>query len=115
MNLKHRLLTLAGLALTGSALFAQAPATATAQKREARIENRADRQQKRIGQGVASGQLTPKETIRLERRQARIDRHIDKAEADGKVTKKEAAVINREQNRENRRIRRQKHDGQTRM
>jgi len=66
------------------------------------------------GQGVASRQLPPKETIRLERRQARVDRHIDKAEADGKVTKKEATVINREQNRESRRIRRQKHDGQAR-
>ncbi len=114
MNFKQSLLTLTCLALAGSALLAQTPATVPAQKREARIENRADRQQKRIGQGVASGQLTPKETIRLERRQARIDRHIDKAEADGKVTKKEATVINREQNRESRRIRRQKHDGQTR-
>ncbi len=114
MNLKHSLLALAGLAITGGALLAQVPATTPTEKRENRIENRADRQQKRIGQGVASGQLTPKETIRLERRQARVDRHIDKAEADGKVTKKEAAVINREQNRESRRIRRQKHDGQAR-
>lgn len=114
MNLKHGLLTLAGLALAGGALLAQTPATTPAEKREAGIENRGDRQQKRIGQGVASGQLTPKETLRLERRQARIDRHINKAEADGKVTKKEAAVINREQNRESRRIHRQKHDGQKR-
>jgi len=114
MSLNLSLLALAGLALTGGALLAQAPATAPAEKSEARIENRADRQQKRIGQGIASGQLTPKETIRLERRQARVDRHIDKAQADGKITKKEATVIGREQNRESRRIRRQKHDGQAR-
>ena len=75
---------------------------------------RAERQQKRIAQGVASGQLTPKETARLERQEARIDKDIAKAEADGKITKREAGKIEREQNRESRRIKRQKHDAQTR-
>lgn len=113
MKLTRPVLALLGAFLCGAALLAQTPATPS-QQREARIEKRADRQQKRIGQGVASGQLTPKETIRLERQEAKIDRHIARAEADGKVTKGEAARINREQNRESRRIRRQKHDGQTR-
>ena len=116
MNLKRTTLTLLGALIAGAALLAQTPASApnASQKREAHMEKRADRQQKRIGQGVASGQLTPRETVRLERQEARIDRHIAKAEADGKVTKKEATRIEKEQNRESRRIRRQKHDGQTR-
>lgn len=102
--------------LLGGALMAQTPdpGTQTANpKREARMENRADRQQKRIAKGVQSGQLTPRETARLERQEAKVDKDIAKAEADGKITKKEAGKINREQNRESRRIRRQKHDGQT--
>lgn len=71
-------------------------------------------QQKRIAQGVANGQLTPKETARLERQEGKVDRDITKAEADGKITKKEADRIHHEQNRESRRIKRGKHDAQTR-
>ena len=108
---------LAALALIGSSLLAQAPARGTqtvTPKREARAEGRANRQQKRIAQGVASGQLTPRETARLERQEGKVNSDIAKAEADGKITKQEAGKIQREQNRESRRIRRQKHDPQTR-
>ncbi len=103
-------------ALTGASLMAQAPQPGTqtsTPKREAHMEKRADRQQKRIANGVQSGQLTPRETARLERQETKVNKDIAKAEADGKVTKKEAAKINREQNRESRRIHRQKHDAQT--
>ena len=114
MNLKHSLLAILGAALAGTALLAQTPAATPTQKREARMEHRADRQQKRIAQGVKSGQLTPRETARLERQEAKVNHDVAKAEADGKVTKKEAAKINHEQNRESRRIHRQKHDAQVR-
>lgn len=107
---------LLGLAFASTGLFAQtapAPGTQTSTpKREARVEGRAARQQKRIAAGVASGQLTPRETARLQRQEAKVDRDIAKAEADGKITKKEAGKLNREQNRTSRHIRRQKHDAQ---
>ena len=115
--MKRSTLYLAAIALIGSSLMAQAPTPGTqtaTPKREARAEHRANRQQKRIAQGVASGQLTPKETARLERQEGRADRTIAMAEADGKITKKEAGKIQHEQNRESRRIRHEKHDGQTR-
>jgi hypothetical protein len=78
------------------------------------IDNREDRQQERIAEGVESGQLTARETARLERGEARIDRHVQRAESDGVVTPRERARLTRQQNRMSRQIYRQKHDGQTR-
>ncbi len=78
-----------------------------------RVEKRQDLQQQRIGQGAASGQLTPRETIRLEREQAGIERAQKRAEADGSVTPAERARLNKRQNKASRRIYRQKHDVQT--
>jgi len=77
-----------------------------------REERREARQQARIGQGVASGQLTPRETVRLERGEQHIDRMEARAKAnDGKIGPAERARINRAQNRESRRIYRLKHNG----
>lgn len=56
------------------------------------IKNREVRQQKRIGQGVESGQLTAKETAKLEREEAKIEADREKALADGKITRKGQAV-----------------------
>ena len=78
-----------------------------------RIDKRQAEQQRRIDQGVKSGQLTEKEAARLEKGQARIQRMEDKAKADGVVTKKEHARIEHQQNVESRKIARQKHDRQT--
>ncbi|HJW34256.1 MAG TPA: hypothetical protein VJ505_12995 [Holophagaceae bacterium] len=118
MNFKRLSLALAGVVIAGASLAAQtapAPGTQTATpKREAHMEKRSERQQKRIAQGVKTGALTPRETARLEHQEAKVNKDIAKAEADGKVTKKEAAKIEREQNKESRRIHRQKHDVQTR-
>ena len=76
MNLKPLVLLVA--AALAPALLAQ---ETTTPKREAQVEARANRQQKRIAQGVASGQLTPKETQNLEKREAKINKDIAKAEA----------------------------------
>lgn len=77
------------------------------------VERRQENQQERIGQGVASGQLTPGETIRLEKEQAGIERAEKRAEADGVVTPKERARLNRKQNRASRDIYRKKHNDAT--
>jgi hypothetical protein len=76
------------------------------------IDKRQEIQQKRIDQGVQSGELNKREAARLERRQERIGRMEDKAKADGTVTKKERARIHHAQNQESQRIHRQKHDRQ---
>ena len=101
----------AATVLSGAALVAQETVTP---KREAQVEGRANQQQKRIAQGVKSGQLTPKETVNLEKREDKLDNHIAKAEADGKITKKEQAKLNKEENRNSKRIYRKKHNARTR-
>lgn len=77
------------------------------------VDRRERRQQARIAGGVASGELTPRETARLERQQARIDRRIARDRADGGgLSAAERARIHRQQNRASRQIYREKHDAQ---
>ncbi len=106
---------IAAVAVTlGGAAFAQAPAAApTDPLATPRIDQRQANQQKRIDQGVASGQLTPKETARLEKREAKIAADEAQAKADGKVTKTERRHLRREENRASKAIHKQKHDRQT--
>ena len=102
---KSRIL-LAGIALSVASIgvFAQ-PATPRVDQREAN-------QQARIDQGVASGQLTPKETKRLEKQQTHIAKAETNAKADGVVTAKEHRHLNGMQDRASRDIHREKHDRQ---
>jgi hypothetical protein len=93
---------LLGLAMTAGPMWGQ------------NIRKREKRQQERIGQGVKSGELTPKETAKIERKEARLNREIKRDRADGPgLTPKERAKITRQQNRTSREIYREKHDNQT--
>lgn len=92
-------MTLAGLAMAQTS-------TPNLDKREAS-------QQKHIDQGVASGQLTAKETNNLDKRQAKLAADEAAAKSDGKVTPAERRKLQREANRNSRAIYRQKHDKQT--
>src|SRR5437660_647322 len=78
------------------------------------IDRREYREQRRINQGIRSGELTRREAERVEAGLARI--RIDErfARADGHVTPRERARLERELNRESRAIYHQKHDGQDR-
>ncbi|HTH79456.1 MAG TPA: hypothetical protein VL593_10790 [Ramlibacter sp.] len=107
MNTKimKKQIVLAALALASAASFAQGTNTP-------RIDQREVKQQERITQGVASGQLTPAETARLDAQQARIEKTEAKAKSDGVVTAKERAHLTKMQNHASRHIRRQKHDAQ---
>lgn len=78
-----------------------------------RVDQRQARQEQRIEQGVASGQLNAREAARLEREQAAIGKAEDRAKSDGTVTKKERARLHHLQDHASRDIRRQKHDRQT--
>lgn len=103
-------LIVAALAFSGAALLAQ---ETTTPKREAQVEHRASHQQKRIAQGVKSGQLTPKETAHLEKREAKLNHDIAKAEADGKITSKEQSKLTQEENKDSHRIHHKKHNACT--
>ncbi len=77
-----------------------------------RIDQRQANQEKRIEQGVKSGELNKKETARLEKGQAHVQKMENKAMADGKMTKKEKARIEHAQNVQSKKIFREKHDKQ---
>lgn len=77
-----------------------------------RIDQRQANQEKRIDQGVASGELNKREAARLEKGQARVNRMENKAKADGVVTKKEKGALHHAQDKQSKRIHRQKHDKQ---
>ena len=93
-------------------LVAALPATGLAQS-SSRIDERQANQQRRIDEGVKSGQLTKKEAERLQEDQRRIQKMEDQARADGKITAEERRRIERAQDRESERIRRETHDRQT--
>jgi hypothetical protein len=107
MTTKERIGVLATVFL-GAGLFAASTAEA------GRIHARAERQQRRIAQGVGSGALTARETARLEAREAALNHEVRVLRRNG-LTPRERARIERQQNRLSRDIYRQKHDGQTRQ
>ncbi len=65
-------------------------------------------QEKRIEQGVKSGEMTNREVSRAERQEGRIDRREARAGADGHVGAGEQRRIQRAENRESKRIHREK-------
>ncbi|HTZ40258.1 MAG TPA: hypothetical protein VMB77_08875, partial [Syntrophales bacterium] len=76
------------------------------------IEKRMENQQRRIQQGINSGQLTPKEAGRLEARQAKIKQDELRMKSDGKLTADERRKLNRELDKEDKRIHKEKHNRQ---
>lgn len=106
---RYLLSILVGGATMMPAMYGQTPA-------EKQHEKRMQRQQTRIGNGVASGQLTPRETKNIEARQARINREIAGAAAanGGTLTPGQKAVVHKQEVRQGRRIARKKNNGLTR-
>ena len=97
------------LAISATILMA---GTAYAQAETPGIDQRQANQERRIDQGIASGQLNEREAARLNKQQDHIDKLEDKAKADGVVTKKERQRIHNAQDRASRNIHREKHDRQ---
>lgn len=98
--------------LAGCGLMLGMSGTAFAQGDTSGIDQRQANQERRIGQGIASGQLNQREANRLEREQNRVDRMENRAKADGVVTNRERARVMHEQNQASRQIAREKHDRQ---
>lgn len=94
-----------------ASLFAAIAVSAYAQPTPV-IDQRQANQEARIQQGVASGELTPREANRLEAGQQHVQNLENKAKADGVVTPAEKARITHAQDVQSRRIAKQKHDRQ---
>jgi high-affinity K+ transport system ATPase subunit B len=95
------------------AVFAQTAQPLPQERGQARIDAREARQEQRIDQGVASGQLTTREANRMDHGQAHVNNMEQRALAnDGKIGKKEARRIEHAQDMQSKRIYRQKHDHQ---
>jgi hypothetical protein len=79
------------------------------------VNERQDRQQNRINQGVHSGQLTPGETSHIEKNETGIHNEArnDRAANGGKLTPGEHNQIEHQQNAESRQIYNDKHNART--
>jgi len=76
------------------------------------VKRREANQQKRIGNGVKNGSLSPKETANLEHREASVQRQEkrDMAKHNGHLTKGEQRHLNKRENRISRDIHKDKHN-----
>jgi hypothetical protein len=79
------------------------------------VPARQERQQQRIGNGVKSGQLTPRETSHVERNEAKINKEVrsDRAANGGKLTPGEHRQVEHQQNKESHQIYNDKHNART--
>jgi hypothetical protein len=100
--------------LTGWTLAAMLAVSGMAQTGP--IAQRQRNQQKRIAQGVQSGELTPRETAKLEHAEAKINREVraERKANGGNLTNRQKAQVTRQQNRVSQQIYQQKHDAQQR-
>jgi hypothetical protein len=78
------------------------------------IDRRQYNQERRIYEGLRSGEINRRERAALEAEQARIRMMEGRARADGRVDPWEAAEIRRAQNEASRRIYHDKHDSERR-
>ena len=78
------------------------------------INERQRDQQKRIREGVRSGELTRAEAVRLEREQRDTRQLERRVRADGTVTPVERARVQRQLNQSSRHIKRAKHNDRDR-
>jgi hypothetical protein len=92
-------------------MLAATTSIATAQTSTPRVDARQDNQERRIQQGVGSGQLTARETYQLEKGQVRVNKLENRAKADGVVTNAERARLQQAQNVQSQRIYNKKHNG----
>ena len=84
---------------------------AQAQERTPVINHRQHRQERRINQGVRSGELTRTEARHLRGDERRIDRQKRTAMAERRMGRTERRHLRREETSTSRAIRREKHNG----
>ena len=89
------------------------PNSASSQRMQADVQRNVN-QERRVEQGVKSGQLTNREVGKLEAGQARVDRAEARAGANGRVSANEQQRIQKAENKQSKRIYKEKHDAQKR-
>src|ERR1700722_6582969 len=79
------------------------------------VQQRKEKQQQRIANGVKSGKMTAGETARAETNEAKINKETakDRAANGGKLTPGEKAKVNHQQNKESKQIYKEKHNDKT--
>jgi hypothetical protein len=79
------------------------------------VNARQDRQQQRIGNGVKTGQMTPRETSHVEHNETKIHQEVrnDRTANGGKLTAGEHHQVEHQQNVESRQIHNDKHNAKT--
>lgn len=102
------------LALAFTLALAAMTTTAGAYDNQREIDARQAAQERRIQQGLRSGELTRREAHALAAEQARIRDLERRAQRDGRIDRHEAAEIRRAQNDAARHIYQETHDGQRR-
>jgi len=87
------------------------PNSPSARRMAADVDRNGD-EQRRIAQGLRSGDLTNREAARLERGQSYVNRNQARAGADGRIDRHEQRDIRHTQNHQSQNIWRERHDGQ---
>ena len=113
MGTRRLLTTVCALSLMAGAAVA-AEAHGNCGTHRPGVNRRQERQQRRIGRGIRSGELTAREALRLVRDAREIRRDERRAKSDGVVTARERAGLQRGLNHESRLIYRAKHNGKDR-
>ncbi len=110
--MKALIVTIISAGVFAGCMSAQTAAPATPEKKEPKVAVRKENQQKRIAQGVKSGQLTAAETAKLEKKEVAINREVkaDRAANGGKMTAAEKKTVNTQQNKASKEIYKEKHN-----
>lgn len=95
-------------------LFGASPAIADHGHRGAGVNERQQRIEQRIGQGVRSGELSPREFHRLQHELREIQRAEHHFRADGRFSRHEREELHARLDDLSRDVYRQKHDGERR-
>jgi hypothetical protein len=106
-----RLLTASLVSILSATAFLGSVPSASAGTYSPGINRRQANQQRRINNGIRSGQLTPRETYRLQRQQANINAQEARFKSDGNFSRRERRVINHRLNHASKNIYRAKHNG----
>jgi type II secretory pathway pseudopilin PulG len=98
--------TMIAMMLVGGLFAVTMPAQDT------RIAARKESQQKRIANGVKSGQLTAGETAHLENKEAKLNKEVrtDRKDNGGNLTNNEKKQVNQQQNKISKDIYKDKHN-----
>jgi hypothetical protein len=93
-------------------LFAALLALSSSAVAQNKVDDRMENQQRRIGEGVENGSLTPHETAHLENQEAHLQQHVaeERAANGGHLTAAERQQVNHRQNQLSREIYNKKHN-----